>query len=351
MKKNVAKNIFVWSMIILLAFSSGIFLAQMYLDLQDTNSASADITDPYGDSTTGFTFLNGKNNTFYGSQTNIYDFVVSGDSSSYNIAFKFGMFTYVSSSRVWVYNVNSSFSSSAVSTISFSNPLNSSGLLQSRTYHCHQIDTSTVLGGSYDQQWLLSYTLGSQVGFSDIAYVSYGMFLVSNLSDNTDPIIDFYWDSSWIGSGNQLGNTTTVFVITFTDVNGCKLSWIYSTWLGSPVVSFEKYRTYYVYSVDKNSADYLNGFNAGLAVSSQEQYDLGYQNGKDVGIGIGYNRGIQAANDYSFLGLLGAVVDAPIAAFTGLFNFELLGINLKDFLAGLFTICIIIVVVRLILVK
>lgn len=66
----------------------------------------------------------------------------------------------------------------------------------------------------------------------------------------------------------------------------------------------------------------------------------------------GYNRGLQvgieSASDYSFFSLLSAVIDVPIQAFTNLFNFDLLGINLANFFYAIFTVCVILAVLRLI---
>lgn len=66
----------------------------------------------------------------------------------------------------------------------------------------------------------------------------------------------------------------------------------------------------------------------------------------------GYNEGLQQgladASDYSFFSLLSAVIDVPIQAFTSLFNFDLLGINLANFFYAIFTVCVILAVIRLI---
>ena len=89
------------------------------------------------------------------------------------------------------------------------------------------------------------------------------------------------------------------------------------------------------YNDGKNSVDTTIYYNNG--------YNTGYNNGK--------NDGIKSANKYSFLSLIGSVVDAPIQAFTGLFNFDLLGFNMLNFIKALFTLTVIIVVARFILAK
>lgn len=109
-------------------------------------------------------------------------------------------------------------------------------------------------------------------------------------------------------------------------------------------------RTYYFTQVDNDSASYSAGYNDGYSVGNSAGESSGYKKGYSVGDNAGYSRGYNAgvadSNDYTFLGLMSSVVDAPIKAFTGLFNFEVFGVNLSDFVFGVSTLCIIIFVVR-----
>lgn len=109
-------------------------------------------------------------------------------------------------------------------------------------------------------------------------------------------------------------------------------------------------RTYYFTQVDSDSASYSAGYNDGYSVGNSAGESSGYKKGYSVGDNTGYSRGYNAgvadSNDYTFLGLMSSVVDAPIKAFTGLFNFEVFGVNLSDFVLGVSTLCIIIFVVR-----
>lgn len=111
-------------------------------------------------------------------------------------------------------------------------------------------------------------------------------------------------------------------------------------------------RTYYFTRVDSDSASYSAGYSAGLDVGTASGqtagYSAGYSAGDSVGYNRGYNAGINATNTYSFTNLISAVLDAPINAFTSLFNFEILGINLSSFLLALFTICVVLTVIKFI---
>lgn len=109
-------------------------------------------------------------------------------------------------------------------------------------------------------------------------------------------------------------------------------------------------RTYYFTQVDGESASYSagynDGYNAGDSAGEASGYKKGYSAGDSAGYSRGYNYGVSSSNDYTFLGLMSSVVDAPITAFTSLFSFEIFGVNLSGFVLGVFTLCIIIVVVR-----
>lgn len=91
------------------------------------------------------------------------------------------------------------------------------------------------------------------------------------------------------------------------------------------------------------------GYSEGYQKGTSNGYSTGYDKGKKDGFNTGYSKGVGESNDYTFLGLLSACIDAPITYFTSLFNFELLGVNLSAFLTGLFTLCVIVTIVRLVL--
>lgn len=107
-------------------------------------------------------------------------------------------------------------------------------------------------------------------------------------------------------------------------------------------------------------ADYQGGYDDGYAYGYSDGekfgqqsgyadgYKAGFAVGETSGKNTGYQEGVSAANDYSFFSLISAVVDVPIQAFTSLFDFEILGINMQSFFLSLMTVCVIIAVLRLI---
>lgn len=87
--------------------------------------------------------------------------------------------------------------------------------------------------------------------------------------------------------------------------------------------------------------------------ASKDSYELGkehgYSEGYRIGQEIGYANGSKNQGDYTFLGLIGSVVDAPLNSFRQMFDFEILGMNLSGFLLSLFSISLILVVVKLLI--
>ena len=99
----------------------------------------------------------------------------------------------------------------------------------------------------------------------------------------------------------------------------------------------------------------LDSFMSGASVNYQNGYDDGYGSGFASGENTGYNKGYSAGynkgtvegSDYSFIGLIGSVLDAPISAFKGLLNFDILGVNMASFVTAILSLCVVIVVVKI----
>lgn len=108
------------------------------------------------------------------------------------------------------------------------------------------------------------------------------------------------------------------------------------------------------YFIDINFSDnaiyengYTNGYTDGLSDGSSFGYTDGYNAGQTIGYENGYSAGLVAGGDHTFMSLIGAVIDAPVSAFTSLLNFELLGVNLLGFITGLLTLAIIVFIIKL----
>lgn len=104
-----------------------------------------------------------------------------------------------------------------------------------------------------------------------------------------------------------------------------------------------------------NPSQYQTGYDNGYAegeVNGREQgIEIGYGQGYAGGYNKGYNDALGSAsgNRNQFFDLVSAVFDAPIQAFTGLFDFEIFGYNMKSLLLALFTIAIIVTIIKIVL--
>lgn len=108
-----------------------------------------------------------------------------------------------------------------------------------------------------------------------------------------------------------------------------------------------------------NDRSLLERFVSGAGAAFDLGYQGGYNDGYDAGDGAGYNRGYgvgfnegqadAASGNYTFLALIGSVLDAPISAFRGLLDFDLLGVNMSSFVLAIMSLCVIIVIIRVVL--
>ncbi len=172
-------------------------------------------------------------------------------------------------------------------------------------------------------------------------------------------------------------NFTKYYNFSYTDVSGTIAN--YSTTLPADKTSVKTFSFNFSFSsrlelrniLNTNfgllNSDYYVGYEAGYQIGKNEKDDKvreegyadGYYDGKIAGknetfdkyyydrYSEGYNAGAKSAGEYTFLGLFGAVVDAPITAISGLLNFDLLGFNMLNFFYALCTCALVIAVVRL----
>ena len=195
---------------------------------------------------------------------------------------------------------------------------------------------------------LLSETSGSVIYFefdynSNFAIKSY--FVYNSLFDCTNVVkIQLY-------SGSDYSGKYVYFSYFDSNNNNFKIAFFVSENFEYPS------RTYYFknalnltdneYYNQGFSAGFSDGYNRGNTDGNIAGYDTGYKAGNTIGYESGYNKGLNDSNQYTFVNLIGATIDAPMQYFKSLFNFELLGVNLSSFLMGLFTLCIIVTIVKL----
>lgn len=210
-----------------------------------------------------------------------------------------------------------------------------------------------VRDGFYEQPHYFTYAVSGWTSWFCVWFTNGtdGALFNSNISQ-------YYIDGTFIDNNtyftwhyNAYNTYLRLYSIHFICFNGatCTITLpIYSN------VDVPRSVTYYTSDAIPKDQQYNIGYNDGYMVGE----DTGYTSGYDAGETAGYNRGkedgynigrvdgIMDSNNYSFLGLIGATVDAPITALTGLLNFEILGVNLSSFFFGLFTVTLLIIVIR-----
>lgn len=220
------------------------------------------------------------------------------------------------------------------------------------SYPIYAITNCELVGDAVNHSSI--YFLFSTLGAVDIQSLRVRVILVDNMIQNRAfaehgfPFLD-------CGFGDGSGRTFSV---------GTDSSYNTSTEPLYPI--YESYET--AFNVGK-----AQGFKQGYDEAKNEWYpkgkdegsQLGYAEGKQDGIAIGkgqgYEEGVRDANDYTFFSLVSSFFDAPIKVILGdfdattgqrvggLLNFDLLGVNISSFLLAIFTICIIIAVIKLVL--
>lgn len=175
-----------------------------------------------------------------------------------------------------------------------------------------------------------------------------------------------YFNFGYLNNGNivplySFDNYTDYDTVYFTFITPIDIDTIYvygsNVYMGTPIQQI---------STLGNISFSFTSFDNSLFLSNS--YDTGYDSGYNIGYNSGYNKGynkglsIGADKQYSFAGLLDAVVQAPITALIGsydssgkrvggLLNFNFLGVNLSFFFTGLLSVTIVIVIIRFILAR
>lgn len=104
---------------------------------------------------------------------------------------------------------------------------------------------------------------------------------------------------------------------------------------------------YYVTNIQLlQDSSYENGY------AKAEEYYKAYYSSGGAGYQAIYNAGYYAYptdDHFTFQSLIASAVDVPVQAFINLFDFEILGINMKTLYASLLTLLVIVCIVRLVL--
>lgn len=155
-------------------------------------------------------------------------------------------------------------------------------------------------------------------------------------------------------------NTTYAFtycnIVSYVDTNDYRYTFYIPNWSTATGSEFAKsnYYNYRKYFMATPQLDNQEAYNQGFIDGNAQGFDTGYNDGYREGSSVGYDNGFEngkiegaiESNNYSFFGLISAIIDAPVKILTSLFNFEFLGVNLWAFFTSILTISLVIFVIR-----
>lgn len=199
-------------------------------------------------------------------------------------------------------------------------PTNYPGLLLSQCYFQNYVFIKTSSGDYKIDFYFISiqnpayYTV-----YSIYCHFSQEIYYLPSISLETVP--DSYTSSSSYYAGYFTGFDRSTYANAYT----------------------EGFNVGYDLGVEDTSKDvqsgYDNGYNAG--------YDVGYNVGYKDGDIIGYQRGLNVAENGTFVNAVSTVLGAPVTVVQEFLDFNILGYNMLAFVMGLITLLILVKVIKL----
>ncbi len=349
---------FVGILIVLLAIITGVFLGSWYVSLNDSLSCSAESVRNFTCPVETAYGFSGDNITYYADYSALVSYsnsIANGvDYSRLNFSFKSYNKIYSNDAPQYFLSASdygSSVVGSNVNTYPFSFSLNLSNI---------PVGSFNILNNGSVYYYYNSTTYGNYTRGSDSVLSNLHYYLVSSSTSSFSSIVGYTTGNFVKYDDNYLGNWFEDFInlssltnFAYTQIeNG---SWYFLSLFDSNynrVTLFVQVGSSTSNVIDIDYSWTRERFFTQLSDSELEDYyRKGVSDGYNNGYNVGFNDGVQDSNDYSFLGLMSSVVDVPVKAFTSLFNFEVLGVNLKDFLLGLFGIAVVITILRFVLVR
>ena len=103
------------------------------------------------------------------------------------------------------------------------------------------------------------------------------------------------------------------------------------------------------------SADGVASYNEGYNAGKIDGYNNGYTDGENAGKGVGYNKGYTAgynegreAPEYSFKEFFLGLGDSFVAIWSGMLNFEFLGVNIAGLIGTILVVCLVFFIVKIV---
>lgn len=244
-----------------------------------------------------------------------------------------------------------------------------SGPLRFTVYNTISNNTGSVFTVDY------LYTFGNNAG-------SVSSFLLSQAS-----ITPWFWyvpanGTTMSGTGYAQGPALTITKETSDTIVGTLKSYTTGLYSSSPTQDTGFYVTFnfetgykkYTFKTDGNwdvdahgqtvpltttiatiSADSVSSYNEGYNAGKVDGYTNGFTDGEVKGKGVGYNQGYsdgylegREAPEYSFKEFFLGLGDAFVTIWTGMLNFEFLGVNIAGLIGTILVVCLVIFIVKIV---
>ena len=196
-----------------------------------------------------------------------------------------------------------------------------------------------------------NFSLISVVSYSNYSNLSFGY--VSSSGSYVPVYVFNYTSMGTVSSNNwELSDSSVSFTLPV-DTEYLVFSCIPSSSSVGVLSGFSVSNCNFSYKVFNNQILIDNAYNTGYNAGSTAGYNNAYQQGYTAGLADGTN------NDYSFLGLISSVIEAPVNVLIGeydsstglriggLLNFDFLGYNMSTLLMSLFSLGVVICIIRL----
>lgn len=171
----------------------------------------------------------------------------------------------------------------------------------------------------------------------------YNIFPMYTTSANAVPYISLKYDASENMINCELDTATTEQYKKYKLPN----YWFGNTWISQVIIKIPNQDTniasFMLYSP---SGQYFNGYDVGYAAGSKNENSASYAKGYQDGVIDGKKEGIEISKTGDWKNLISAVIEAPVNAFQSLFNFEILGLDMRAAVGSILALCVLLIIIK-----
>lgn len=157
--------------------------------------------------------------------------------------------------------------------------------------------------------------------------------------------------------GGDVGGGSYSYAASFPSITSASANKIVVSCLGAAATSgphvLEEYGFTLTVFGNPNQQAYVDGLRAGSQIGYADAFDAGLTEGRAEGYELGFFEGKQEGLQITELGdwrsLIVSVCEVPINTFSSLFNFEILGLDMRAAFGSILALCVVLIVVKKVL--